>query len=98
MSTRPFRFGLQLAPDAATAVASAQALWNLYVNDVVREMYMREDNRGMVFVAEGASPEAVAQALATIPWVKSGLVTGEGIRMMPFRDLATAFAAPARAA
>lgn len=80
------------------AVPSMQTLWQLYLNDIVREMYVREDNNGVVFIAESASPQALAEALATIPWVKNNVVAGEGIRLMPFRDLGNAFAAPVKAA
>jgi hypothetical protein len=87
--------GVSPAQLEQTAVASAQALWDLYLKDIVREMYVREDNAGVVFVAEGPSAEALAQALSTIPWVRDNLVVGEGIRLMPFRDLAAAFPMPA---
>lgn len=81
-----------------TAVASAQALWGLYVNDIVREMYVREDNAGIVFIAEGPSIQAVVDALATIPWVRDNMLIGEGIRLMPFRDLSAAFPMPSEKA
>jgi len=75
------------------ALPSLQVLWGLYTRDIVREMFVREDKKGIVFTMEAPTAESLTQALALIPWVAKELVTGEAIRLMPFSDIALAFVA-----
>jgi hypothetical protein len=55
-------------------------------------MYVREDNRGTVFIAEADDVVSIRDALAATPLIQSGQVVGEIVGLMPFAPLATAFA------
>jgi len=85
--------GIDDAKIKTFAVPTMQTLWGLYIRDIVREMYVREDKKGMVLIMEAPSAQALAEALSAIPWVNQDLVQGEGIRLTPLRDIALAFVA-----
>lgn len=63
---------------------SAAVLWQLYFGGVIREMYMRDDERGTVFVAEAPDATVIRDALSATPLVQSGLVTGDIVGLKPF--------------
>ncbi len=71
---------------------SAKVVWELYVAGMIREMYVREDNRGTVFIAEADDVTSIRDALAATPLIQTGQVVGEIVGLMPFAPLATAFA------
>lgn len=88
---------LSIRPDAdpaqvaAARAESSKALWELHVAGVIREMYARQDAKGVVFIAEAASTEALNQAISVIPFLKEGLLVGEAVGLAPFADIALAF-------
>ncbi len=81
-----------IAAIQAANPASAKIVWDLYVAGMIREMYVREDNRGTVFIAEADDVVSVRDALAATPLIQSGQVVGEIVGLAPFAPLATAFA------
>lgn len=88
-------FSAEATPEmiAPYQVPSAEALWNLYLGDTIREMYVRGDQRGIVFVAESADIAALTRAISEVPLVSAGIVSGEVVQLMPFPDLSLAFKA-----
>ncbi len=88
---------LSIRPDAdpaqveAARAPSSQALWSLYLAGVVRQIFARQDNAGVLFLAEADSPQALAEALSALPFLQQGLLVGEAIALAPFPDLALAF-------
>jgi hypothetical protein len=58
--------------------------WQSYKNDVVREIYFRQDRPGVAIIAECASAEEAKQFFAELPLVKAGLIEIEAIPLGPF--------------
>ncbi len=87
------REGADLAMIQQANPASAKVVWDLYLSGMIREMYVREDDLGTVFIAEAPDAVTVRDALAAAPLIQSGQVTGEIVGLKPFSPLATAFAA-----
>lgn len=75
----------------AARIPSSKVLWDLHMAGVVREMYGRQDNAGIVFIAEAPNAEALNTALSTLPFLQSGLLVGDAIALTPFADIALAF-------
>ena len=65
--------------------AEVEAVLRLYQADVIREIYSRANSRGVVFVLEGASPEAVKMVLNDLPAVQRGILDIELIPLAPFQ-------------
>ena len=86
------RQGADLAAIQESNPASAKVVWDLYLGGMIREMYVREDDRGTVFMAEAPDSVTIRDALAAAPLIQSGQVTGEIVGLKPFAPLATAFA------
>ena len=87
------RQGADLATVQSASAGSAKVVWDLYTKGIIREMFVREDDRGTVFIAEAPDAVTVRDALAAAPLIQSGQVTGEIVGLKPFAPLATAFAA-----
>ena len=57
-----FLVTLSIRPDASAAeieqqrIPSSKVLWDMHLAGVIREMYARQDNAGVVFIAE--SPDS----------------------------------------
>lgn len=100
METSSMKFLITIAPREGADLglieqanpASSKVVWELYLSGMIREMYVREDDRGTVFVAEAPDAVTIRDALATAPLIQSGQVTGEIVGLKPFSPLATAFA------
>ena len=80
-----------LAMIQKTSSGSAKVVWDLYTQGLIREMFVREDDRGTVFIAEAPDAVTIRDALAAAPLIQSGQVTGEIVGLKPFVPLATAF-------
>ena len=85
------RQGADLATIQKTSAGSAKVVWDLYTKGMIREMFLREDDRGTIFIAEADDAVTIRDALAAAPLIQSGQVTGEIIGLKPFAPLATAF-------
>src|SRR3954452_10240474 len=88
-------FSQQASPEIVKSlqVPSAKAVWGLYLNSTIREMYVRGDQRGAVLIAESPNLETIRTAISSIPLVQSGQLGGEIVQLNPFSDLSLAFAA-----
>jgi muconolactone delta-isomerase len=73
------------------ARAEAACAWELYQQGTIRELYFRADRSEAVLVLECAGVEAAQQALATLPFVKSGLIDFELIPLAPYPGFARLF-------
>lgn len=68
-----------------------RALWQLYSDGVVREMYMPGQS-GAVLVLETAAREDAEAALASLPLAAAGVVEFELIECHPFAAVSVLFA------
>ena len=87
------RQGADLAMVEKSNAGSAKVVWDLYAKGMIREMFVREDDRGTVFIAEAPDAVTLRDAMAAAPLIQSGQVTGEIIGLKPFIPLASAFQA-----
>jgi hypothetical protein len=83
-------------PDVRAALArrageELAALWQLYRDGVVREIYS-PGGPGAVLILECESASAAAALLQALPLVANGIVTVELIELHPFQALAMLFA------
>ncbi len=60
----------------------------LYLADVVREIYFRQDRSGTVLVLEAASLEEARKMVDTLPLVKAKMIDFDLIPLGPFMPLA----------
>jgi hypothetical protein len=82
---------------ARLASAEMRALWALYRDGVVREMYS-PGGPGAVLVLEAGTKGDAMTALATLPLVASHVISFELIELHPFGALDVLFAADGPAA
>jgi muconolactone delta-isomerase len=76
------------------AAAEIRAVWTLYAEGVVREMYIRAGEPGrVVLVLECASVQAAEDVLATLPFAQLHLIDFDVIPLAPFAGLARLFQA-----
>lgn len=76
------------------ADAEIRAVWQLYAQGVCREFYARATEPGrVVMMFESASVQAAADALATLPFVRLGLIDVDVIPLAPFEGLTRLFQA-----
>ena len=75
---------------AAHAEAELEALWGLYRDGVVREMYAPGDP-GAVLLLEAASAENARNALSTQPLHAARIMAAELIELQPFAALQVLF-------
>jgi hypothetical protein len=73
------------------AGAEMRALWQLYRDGVVREMYS-PGRPGAVLVLEAASGKDAEAALAGLPLAAAGLIDFELVELHPFSALEVLFA------
>ena len=81
--------------------AEVQAIWDLYTQGIVREMYTRADQPGAaILMVEGETIQAARHALAKLPLVELNMIDLEMIPFAPFTNLTLLFkpaAEPAKA-
>jgi len=73
-------------PEAAKA-------WQHYAADMIRTMHFIADARGVVFLWEAASIEAVNEAIAELPMKQAGLLNVEVIPLKAYTGFDQLFAA-----
>ena len=59
-------------------------VWQAYKNDVVREIYSRQDRPGVAIILECASIAEAKEAFADFPLVRAGLIEIDTIPLGPF--------------
>ena len=64
--------------------AEASRVWELYQDDVIREVYFRADLHTAVLVLECDDLESAGEYLLTLPLVEVGLITFELIPLAPY--------------
>jgi len=74
------------------APAEMRALWALYRDGIVREMYS-PGAPGAVLVLEAETKDDAMAALATLPLVASNVISFEVIELHPFAALGVLFTA-----
>jgi len=92
LSSDAFAFPTAVAVGGGRLLA---ALWQLYRDGVVREMYS-PGRPGAVLVLEAAGPREAEAAVAGLPLAEAGLIVFEVIELHPFSALQVLFAGPVR--
>ena len=69
----------------------AQHVWNLYQSGIIRELYFRADRSEAVLILECENVEIAQQTLASLPLVRTGLITFEVIPLIPYPGFARLF-------
>ena len=64
--------------------AEVKHAWKLYKEGTVREMYDRQDRRGVVFVLECNGVDEARKSLAELPYVRERLIDFDLIPLEPF--------------
>ena len=93
---RPARPGDLRGEVMAAAADELSALWELYAQGVVREMYS-PGGLGAVLILEVGSLQDAHDSLSELPLLQRGLMALELLELTPFRALGMLFAnEPAR--
>jgi len=74
------------------AKAEAKALWQLYLDGIVREFYFRKEKNLAVLVLEVKTKQAAQKALNRLPFVKKKLIEFELILLKPYPGFERLFA------
>ena len=64
--------------------AEARRAWELYQNDIIREIYFRADRSEAILILECADPKEAEQVLETLPLVQAGLIHFDVIQLVPY--------------
>ena len=64
--------------------AEVKHAWKLYKEGTVREMYDRQDRRGVVFVLECRGVDEARKSLDELPYVRERLIDFDLIPLEPF--------------
>jgi hypothetical protein len=67
-----------------SAKAEAKALWQLYLEGIVREFYFRKEKNLAVLILEVKTKQAAQKALSRLPFVKNKLIEFELIDLKPY--------------
>ena len=83
-------------PDATgpLMVPEIEAVWRDYARGLIREIYERVDQRGVVMVCESESHQEVEEMLANLPLAKAGFLDTQVIELKPFGLWQTLFRKP----
>lgn len=71
--------------------AEARRSWELHQEGVVREISFRTDAHRSVMVLEAADEASAREALATLPFVRAGVLTFEVVGLRPYDGWARLF-------
>jgi len=66
------------------AKAEAKALWQLYLNGIVREFYFQKDENLAVLILEAKNKQAANKELSKLPFVNKKLIEFELIPLKPY--------------
>ncbi|UCG80831.1 MAG: hypothetical protein JSV60_00685 [Desulfobacterales bacterium] len=70
----------------------AARAWELYTNEVFREIYFRKDRPGAVLILECNDVEEAREVLNSLPLVKANLIEFDIIPLGPFMPFSVLFA------
>ncbi len=72
--------------------AEVEAVWNLYLEGVIREFYTRADEGGpAILTVESESVDAARQALNKLPLVALDMLDLDFVPLAPFKSLSHLF-------
>jgi muconolactone delta-isomerase len=69
----------------------AMRAWSLHQQDIIRELYFRQDRNEAVLILECKDVEEAHSVLATLPLVKSGLIAFEIIPLIAYSGFSRLF-------
>lgn len=73
------------APPKELSEAEFEAVRGLYMSGLLRQIWLRADRGGAIILAETDTTEAVAEAFATLPMVREGVLkTPEVVKLAPY--------------
>ncbi len=79
--------------------AEVQAVWDLYLEGVIREFYTRADQGGpAILTIESDSIDAAREALKKLPLVALNMIDLDFVPLAPFKSLSHLFQTEALAA
>lgn len=64
--------------------AEAEAVWKLYKEGIIREIYFMGNRAAAVIILECANGESALQYLNELPLVKNNLITFDVIPLVPY--------------
>jgi len=67
-----------------SAKAEAKALWQLYLEGIVREFYFRKEKHLVVLILEVKNKQTATRALSKLPFVSKKLIEFELIPLIPY--------------
>jgi hypothetical protein len=85
-------------PKASTAdfrphlMEEARRVWQLYQDDIIREIYFRADKTSAVLMLECLDVEDAKQRLSELPLVSEGFIEFEFIALSPYTGFSRLFA------
>ena len=83
--------GVNDAQFAPLLQLEASKVWELYQEGVLRQFYYRQDRHDAIFILECSSLDMASKILATLPFVKAGLIAFDLIPLAPFPVFAELF-------
>ena len=72
--------------------AEAEAVWQKYLDQIVRSIYYIADMSGAVLMCEAANLEVMQEMTAQFPMAKAGVLKFEILPLMPYTGLESLFA------
>lgn len=69
-------------------LTEAQAVWELYQSDILREVYFRADRPDAVLVFEVPDVAAARAAIDSLPLVAAGLIDFDLVPLRPYPGMA----------
>jgi hypothetical protein len=76
---------------AALGRAEARRAWELHQAGIVREISFRTNARRSVMILEAPDEDAAREALASLPFVRAGMLTFEVVGLRPYDGWARLF-------
>ena len=71
--------------------AEAMEVWNLYQEDLIREIYFDKERHSAVLILECDSLDKAKEKLSNLPLVKEKLIQFEFISLIPYDGFAKLF-------
>jgi muconolactone delta-isomerase len=69
----------------------AQRVWELYQDDIIREIYFRDNRSEAILIFECQNVNEATKILSTLPLVKEGLIEFELIPLKPYPGFSRLF-------
>lgn len=79
---------------APLMIPEIEAVWRDYTRGLIREIYERADQRGVVMVCEADDRTEVQTMLENLPLAKAGFLDTQIIEIKPFELWQTLFQSP----